>query len=501
MNNKPSFMKKLENLELSNSFSKLGADFLQEKSPDPVSNPYLIDSNPNAIKLIGLDFSEVKQKKFLEYFSGNRLLPNSKPLAMAYSGHQFGSYNPRLGDGRGLLLGEVKDLHNNILDIYLKGSGPTRFARGFDGRATLKASIREYLGGEAAYGLGIPTTRSLALIGTGELIHRETPEPGAILVRLSDSHVRFGSFQFLHFTNKPEKITALLNYTIKRHYPEIESDPSKAKLFLGCVVNRTAKLIALWQANGFIHGVMNTDNMTIIGTTFDYGPFGFMDRFNPKFTPNHSDPNGRYAFGKQPEIGYWNLSKFSETLGHLIDSQSITEELNNYQKAYNQYYRELIGEKLGLKILDSDFKELVSKLFQLLYDNQVDYSLFFRHLADLPNNFSDTIKQKFKDPRALDSWLSIYVRLIEREDDDPTTRKEKMNLINPKFILRNYLLKGAIDKAFRDSDFSEIERLRVLLEDPYKDRPELFLQYGINPEYYAAETPASSIEMQLSCSA
>jgi len=494
-------MRKLENLYLSNSFAKLGADFFQEKQPDPVSSPYLIDSNPAAIKLIRLDLSEVKKNAFLEYFSGNRLLPNSKPLAMAYSGHQFGSYNPRLGDGRGLLLGEVKDPNNNILDIHLKGCGPTRFSRGFDGRATLRASIREYLGGEAIHGLGIPTTRSLAVIGTGELVHREIPEPGAILVRLSDSHVRFGSFQLLHFTNKPEKVTELLNYIIDRHYPSIQSDANKYKLLLRHVVKRTAKLIALWQANGFIHGVMNTDNMTITGTTFDYGPFGFMDHFNPNFTPNHSDPNGRYAYGKQPEIGYWNLSKFSETIGHLVDSQFIAEELANYQQIYNDYYRKLMGQKLGLEILDSEFKELVNKLFHLLYNNLIDYSLFFRHLSDLPSNFPKTLTQKFKDPQALDSWVSMFVRLIEREDPDRNTRTEKMNLINPKFILRNYLLQGATDKALKESDFSEVERLRMLLENPYKDRPEMFTQYGIDAEYYAAETPAPSIEMQLSCSA
>ena len=494
-------MRKLENLYLSNSFAKLGADFFQEKQPDPVSSPYLIDSNPAAIKLIRLDLSEVKKNAFLEYFSGNRLLPNSKPLAMAYSGHQFGSYNPRLGDGRGLLLGEVKDPNNNILDIHLKGCGPTRFSRGFDGRATLRASIREYLGGEAIHGLGIPTTRSLAVIGTGELVHREIPEPGAILVRLSDSHVRFGSFQLLHFTNKPEKVAELLNYIIDRHYPSIQSDANKYKLLLRHVVKRTAKLIALWQANGFIHGVMNTDNMTITGTTFDYGPFGFMDHFNPNFTPNHSDPNGRYAYGKQPEIGYWNLSKFSETIGHLVDSQFIAEELANYQQIYNDYYRKLMGQKLGLEILDSEFKELVNKLFHLLYNNLIDYSLFFRHLSDLPSNFPKTLTQKFKDPQALDSWVSMFVRLIEREDPDHNTRTEKMNLINPKFILRNYLLQGATDKALKESDFSEVERLRMLLENPYKDRPEMFTQYGIDAEYYAAETPTPSIEMQLSCSA
>lgn len=494
-------MKKLENLELKNSFFQLGANFFQAKSPDPVSHPYLINSNPDAIELIGLDSSEIQKPDFVEYFSGNRLLPDSHPLAMAYSGHQFGSYNPRLGDGRGLLLGEINDKQNNILDIHLKGCGPTRFARGFDGRATLRASIREYLGGEAVHGLGIPTTRSLAIIGTGELIRREAPEPGAILVRLSDSHIRFGSLQFFHFTNQPEKVTRLLDYIIQRHYPEIKNDPDKFKLLLRNVVKRTARLIALWQANGFIHGVMNTDNMTITGTTFDYGPFGFMDRFNPNFTPNHSDPHGRYAYGRQPEIGYWNLSKLGETLGHLITSNFIIEELGNYQQIYNQYYRELMGQKLGLEILDSEFRELINKLFQLLYDNQTDYTLFFRHLSDLPNNLPDALSQQFKDTHALDNWISLYRRLIEREEPDLTVRTKQMNRANPKYILRNYLLQGAIDKALKESDFSEIERLRILLADPYTDRPELFDQYGINPEFYAAETPISFIEMQLSCSA
>ncbi|MCH8157385.1 MAG: YdiU family protein, partial [Nitrospinae bacterium] len=400
-----------------------------------------------------------------------------------------------------LLLGEIEGELKKTWDIYLKGCGPTRFARGFDGRATLRSSIREYLGGEAIHGLGIPTTRSLAVIGIGELIHRETPEPAAVLVRLSDTHVRFGSFQYFHHNNRPEKVTQLFDYVIRRHYPEIEGESDKYKLFLRCVVEKTARLIALWQSVGFIHGVMNTDNMTITGATFDYGPFGFMDWFNPNFTSNRTDAGGRYAFGRQPEIGYWNLSKLSETLGHLVDPESIGEELEKYQPAYNQIYRELMGGKLGLGVLDSEFTALVGKLYQLLYDSQTDYTLFFRILSGFPGKLPETFRQGFKNPGDLDNLLSLYRKLIEREDPDPEERSEKMNQVNPRFILRSYLLQRAIDKALKESDFSEVERLRILLEDPYSDRPEIFKRYGIDAEFYASETPNSFKEMQLSCSA
>ncbi len=311
-------MKKLENFDWNHSFFELGPDFFQAKTPDPVAAPYLIDGNPEAATLIGLDPAEFERREFVEYFSGNRPLPGAQPLAMDYSGHQFGMYNPRLGDGRGLLLGAIQNSSPHTWDIYLKGCGPTRFARGFDGRATLRASIREYLGGEAVHGLGIPTTRSLAIIGIGELVFRETPQPGALLVRLSDTHVRFGNFENFHYTNRPEAVTQLADYVIQQHYPELKNEANKYQLLFRSVIHKTAALIAQWQAVGFIHGVMNTDNMTLTGATFDYGPFGFMDRFNPDFTPNHTDGHGRYAFGRQAEIGHWNLAKLVETLVHLI---------------------------------------------------------------------------------------------------------------------------------------------------------------------------------------
>lgn len=494
-------MKNLENLGLKHSFFQLGPEFFQAKAPDPVSDPYLIDGNPDVAELIGLDPAEIDKKDFIDYFSGNRPLPGMQSLAMVYSGHQFGSYNPHLGDGRGLLLGEIENGRGEIWDIYLKGCGPTKFARGFDGRATLRSSIREYLAGEAVCGLGISTTRSLGVLGIGELIHREIPEPAALLIRVSDSHIRFGSFQHFHFSNQPENVTRLADYTVQRHFPEFENESEKYRLLFRSIIDRTARLVAAWQSVGFIHGVMNTDNMTVTGTTFDYGPFAFMDRFNPNFTPNHSDNHGRYALGKQPEIGQWNLFKLGETLGHLVPSEILMQEIEKYEPAYNRYYLETMAQKLGLEILDSEFTVLAGKMFQLLVDHPKDYTVFFRQLADFPDGPSEALRKGFLNTGDLDDWLSLYRKLIDREGRDHSERKEHMDQVNPRFILRNYLLQRAVDKALKESDFSEVERLRVLLLDPFTDRPEIFERYGIDAEFYASETPESFIEMQLSCSA
>ena len=247
------------------------------------------------------------------------------------------------------------------------------------------------------------------------MIHREIPEPAALLVRVSDSHIRFGSFEYFHYSNQAENVTQLADYVVRRHFPEIEDESDKYRLLFRSIVERTAKLVAAWQSVGFIHGVMNTDNMTVTGTTFDYGPFGFMDRFNPNFTPNHSDTHGRYALGRQPEIGHWNLFKMGETLGHLVAPEILQKELENYQPAYNRHYRETISKKLGLEILDSEFTVLVGNMFQLLSGNPKDYTVFFRQLADFPDGPSEALKRGFLKARDLEDWLSLYRKLIDRE--------------------------------------------------------------------------------------
>ncbi|MZH41262.1 MAG: YdiU family protein, partial [Nitrospinae bacterium] len=343
-----------QNLNFRNRFIELGPEFYQSKDPDPVTDPYLVDYSPSVGNLLGLPQNSEGSKSFIDQFSGNVPLEGAQPLAMAYSGHQFGSYNPRLGDGRGLLLGEVLNQNQEMWDIYLKGSGPTRFARGFDGRATFKSSIREHLASEALYGLGIPTTRSLAVIGIRELIYRQRPELAAILIRVADSHIRFGSFEFFHYTGQSRNVERLLEFSIQSYYPDIAEESDRYRVFFQHTLKRTAKLIAKWQASGFIHGVMNTDNMCITGTTFDYGPYGFLDRFVPNHTPNQSDTNGRYAYNQQPEIGFWNLNKLAETLIPLISAENLEEEMKQYQPFFNQCYREEMGKKLGLTILDSE---------------------------------------------------------------------------------------------------------------------------------------------------
>ena len=330
-----------QNLNFKNRFIDLGPEFYQEKQPDPVTDPYLVDYSPSVGKLI--DLPEEGGDNFLANFSGNKPMEGARPLAMAYSGHQFGSYNPKLGDGRGLLLGEVLNKDNMSWDVHLKGAGPTRFARGFDGRATLQSSIREHLGSEALNGLGIPTTRSLAVIGIRELIYRQKPELAAILVRVADCHIRFGSFEFFHYTKQPKSVERLADFSIEHYHNDIYNEPDRYRIFFRRVLTLTAKLISKWQSVGFVHGVMNTDNMTITGTTFDYGPYGFMDGFNSRYTPNSSDTHGRYAYQQQAEIGFWNLNKLAETLIPLVGADELQEETKQYQSLLNGFYREEMG--------------------------------------------------------------------------------------------------------------------------------------------------------------
>lgn len=478
------------NPNFKNRFIDLGPEFYQEKQPDPVTDPYLVDYTPSVGQL--LDLPKEPGKDFLTNFSGNQPMAGAQPLAMAYSGHQFGSYNPRLGDGRGLLLGEVLNKENISWDVHLKGAGPTRFARGFDGRATLQASIREHLGSEALNGLGIPTTRSLAVIGIRELIYRQKPELAAILVRVADCHIRFGSFEFFHYTNQPKNVERLANFAVEHYHSDIFNEPDRYRILFRRVLTLTAKLIAKWQAVGFVHGVMNTDNMTLTGTTFDYGPYGFLDSFNPRYTPNISDTHSRYAYKQQAEVGFWNISKLAETWVPFVGADELQEEIKQYQPLFNGFYRGEMGRKLGLSILDSEFSQLTQEMFQLLQSQQTDYSNFFRNLANYPDIEFDS---------KWHSWLGRYLKLCEREGICHDDRKKKMDAANPKYILRNHLVQRALEKALKESDFSEVVRLRVLLENPFEDRPELFEKYNIDADFYSQDTPQEFLGRQTSCSA
>jgi len=468
-------MKKITELDFDNTYRRLPEDFYQIIRPSPFQDPHLVCFNTDAASLIELDPREADKREFAEYICGIRQIPGSEPIAMYYTGHQFGVYNPRIGDGRAILLGEVRNLKGEKWDLHLKGAGRTRYAREFDGRAVLRSTIREYLCSEAMYGLGIPTTRALCIIGSDEKVHRENVETGAMLVRMAKSHVRFGSFEAFFYKDRDEYIKLLADYVINHHYPHLKHEEKKYKLFLHEVVERTAKLISMWQATGFTHGVVNTDNMSILGITIDYGPFGFIEEYNPEYIPNHSDHFGRYSFENQSSIAFWNLKKFAQTLISLVSRDEVIDALDKYKSTFKETYLNIMRKKLGFfKNKDEDFK-LIQNMLSLLQAGKVDYTNFFRRLSDFsnPENVSkNALRNMFIDGSLFDKWEKMYVDRLKAEKIDKLRRKKTMDNINPKYILRSYLAELAIRKAVDNSDYSEISRLHQLLSNPYSELAE-----------------------------
>jgi len=357
-------MRKITELKFDNTYRKLPQDFYHLIKPTPLKDPHLVCFNSDAGSLIDLDPNEVIKPEFIEYFSGQKLIPGSDPLAMYYTGHQFGVYNADIGDGRAILLGEVRNCVGEKWDLHLKGSGRTRYSRVFDGRAVLRSTIREYLCSEAIHALGIPTTRALCIIGSDEKVERETTERGAMMVRMAETHVRFGSFEAFHYTDRPEYVTLLADYVIEQHFPGLIEEENKYYMFLENVVSRTAQLMAKWQSVGFTHGVMNTDNMSIAGLTIDYGPYGFMEEYAPEYVPNHSDYFGRYSFQNQPAIALWNLNKLAIALGSIISRERAQEALEKFQHIYSNSFIGNMGRKLGLKTARPEDVDLIKGLLK-----------------------------------------------------------------------------------------------------------------------------------------
>ncbi len=486
-------MNKLENLNFDNTFARLPDVFYSRLNPTPLPHPYLVSFNTAAANLIDLDNAEARRADFTDYFIGNRLLPGSAPLAMLYAGHQFGHFVPQLGDGRAILLGEIKNQAGEYWDLQLKGAGITPYSRRGDGRAVLRSSIREYLCSEAMHGLGIPTTRALCIVGSDATVYRETAETAAVLTRLSPSHVRFGSFEVFYYRKQHAQIATLADYVIARHFPEIAPTPEKYLHLLNAVIARTARLMAQWQAVGFAHGVMNTDNMSIIGLTFDYGPFGFMESYNPKYICNHTDETGRYAFDQQPEIAYWNLSALAETLTPLIPLEAIQSALENYSTIFNDTYIALMNRKLGLMHAGKEDFSLAWSLLKIMRASQVDYTNFFRSLSQFnsaPNEKNEMLRDQFIERESFDAWAAEYRQYLRHEPASNEARCVQMNQINPKYILRNYLAQVAIEKA-QGKDFSEIDVLLKLLRKPFDEQPEM--------EKYAAPSPGGA-HIEVSCS-
>jgi uncharacterized protein YdiU (UPF0061 family) len=483
-------MHSLDDLPFENTYARLPDAFYHRVDPTPVPSPYLVAFNPDAAELIGLDPSAGQSPAFVEAFSGNRVLPGSEPLAMKYAGHQFGSYVPQLGDGRAILLGEVRGPSGDKWDLHLKGAGKTAFSRFGDGRAVLRSSIREYLACEAMHALGVPTTRALCVVGTDLDIYREGVETGALVVRLAPSHVRFGSFEVFAHRGQTEQVKILADYVIEQYFPQLREREDRYAAFLKEVVARTARLVAKWQAVGFAHGVLNTDNMSILGITLDYGPYGFMEDFEPGFICNHSDESGRYAFDQQPRICYWNLAALAESLLSLISLEEAKEALNTYPETFNVHMHELMLAKLGLTPSADAGTAIWTPLLDVLAEARVDYTLFFRTLASFQSD-PDSVRRLFANPAKFDAWAAEYSDRLSAEHSNIEDRRTRMNSANPKFILRNYLAQIAIDKA-QKGDYSEVDRLRGVLSRPFEEQPEM--------GHYAKPAPEWGKRMVISCS-
>jgi uncharacterized protein YdiU (UPF0061 family) len=492
-------MKTLNNLQFDNSFRRLHADFYTPVEPQGLSNPRLVSFNQSLATQLGLERQAIvaEQSPLMGAFSANSVLPGSQPLAMAYSGHQFGVYNPQLGDGRGLLLGEIAGTNSagepTQWDLHLKGAGMTPYSRMGDGRAVLRSSIREFLGSEAVYGLGIPSTRALCVLASDTPVYRESEERGATLIRVAESHIRFGSFELFHYTGRPERVKELAHYVIDRHFPQFASAENKVELLLREVVQRTASLVAKWQAQGFAHGVLNSDNMSILGDTFDFGPFAFIDDYQPDFICNHSDHDGRYAFDQQPSIGLWNCHALAQALNKLIPEADIEAALELYRPTLVRDYSNLMRQKLGLASEKDEDQTLVQQLLHLLAAQKHDYSTFFRTLANTEQQQSSSqLRDNFVDREAFDNWFSSYRTRISKEDQTNEQRRETMNAINPKYILRNYLAQQAIDAAVNQENFEEVDTLLTLMQNPFDEHPGM--------EKYAEPAPQWGKELEISCS-
>jgi uncharacterized protein YdiU (UPF0061 family) len=488
-------MHKLEQLNFENTFACLPDSFHSRLDPTPLPNPYLVSFNANAARLIDLNIEETSRVDFAEHFTGNRMLRGAEPLAMLYAGHQFGHFVPQLGDGRAILLGEIRNRAGELWDVQLKGAGITPYSRQGDGRAVLRSSIREYLCSEAMHGLGIPTSRALCIVGSDEEVYRERIESAAVLTRLSPSHVRFGSFEVFYYRDQHEQITSLADYVIARHFTHLIDVADKYQLFLNEVTQRTAKLMAQWQAVGFSHGVMNTDNMSILGLTIDYGPFGFMETYDPGYICNHSDPRGRYAYDQQPQVGLWNLACLAQALSPLIPAEQAHDILDGYVMAYHRHYADLMTTKLGLSnTFDNDI-QLVGSLLEMMHRSRLDYTNLFRSLGNFnssPDATNDTLRDQFIDRAAFDTWAKNYRARLQLKLGTDSERKAHMNAVNPKYILRNYLAQNAIEKAEKHRDYSEIDLLLKLLEKPFDEQPQM--------ESYAATPPEWAQQIEVSCS-
>jgi hypothetical protein len=468
-------------LKLENHYSRLPGEFYTLMPAEGVGvQPRLLHANVGAAALIGLDPGSFSDPAFTQVFSGHAPLDGFSPLAMVYSGHQFGVWAGQLGDGRALLIGQARNSDGELWDIQLKGAGETPYSRHADGRAVMRSTIREYLCSEAMAALGIPTSRALAIIATNEQVYRETPEPGAVLTRLARSHIRFGHFEHFFHTGRQEQVRQLADHVIAEYFPQLAGDHAG---WFGEVVKRTAEMAAGWQSVGFAHGVMNTDNMSILGLTLDFGPFGFMEAYEPGFVCNHTDAQGRYAFDMQPAIAHWNLRALAFALSGLIEKEKLIAALDTYEAIYRRRYRALMRAKLGLAQEFEGDDQLIGSLLNLMAKARADYTLSFRNLS---GDDSDWLKLFGEANADAEAWLSRYRVRTEHEDVSGLDR------VNPKYVLRNWVAETAIRAVEDQGDIATLDRIFRLIRSPFEKHD--------GDEAFAAPPPPEMCGLEVSCS-
>lgn len=465
--------------QFENSYACLPERFYARLAPTAVRNPRLVKLNYPLAEELGLDAQAWDGEMGAAVLAGNHLPAWAKPLAMAYAGHQFGHFSPQLGDGRAILLGEIIDRHGQRRDLHLKGAGRTPFSRGGDGRAALGPMLREYIISEAMQALGIPTTRSLAVVTTGETVFRDTMLPGAVLARVAASHLRVGSFEYFAARGDMEAVRTLADYAIERHYPALQERPTPYLAFLDAVCEAQAVLIARWMQVGFIHGVMNTDNMTISGETIDYGPCAFMDAYDPATVFSSIDQQGRYAYGNQPRIAHWNLARLAEALLPLFDDQrekALTlakDTLNQFPDRFERYWHEGMRRKLGLLSEQPDDVSLIHDLLTLMQEHGADYTNTFRQLC--------AVAEGDAAPAGYEAWISRWQARLACESHPWQAAATLMRAHNPAVIPRNHRVEAALDAAVQQEDFAPMETLLAVLATPFAVKPE-HAEYSHPPE-------------------
>jgi uncharacterized protein YdiU (UPF0061 family) len=473
----------------SNSYARLPEHFFARLSPTTVANPRLIKFNESLASELGLDTRALEPDELAAIFAGNVIPPGAEPIAMAYAGHQFGNFVPQLGDGRAILLGEVVDRNGERRDLQLKGAGRTPFSRRGDGRATLGPVLREYLVSEAMHALGIPTTRALAAVSTGETVFRDRPLPGAVLTRVASSHIRIGTFQYFAARGDMEAVKRLSGYVIDRHFPEARDSERPTLALLQVVVERQALLVARWMHIGFIHGVMNTDNTALSGETIDFGPCAFLDSYDPATTFSAIDELGRYAYGNQPTMAQRNLARFAETLLPLLDPnperavEIANEAISMFTTRFQEHWLAGIRDKLGLVRNEEGDLELARALLRAMHENAADFTLTFRRLCDaaVDEKADVNLRALFANPAAYDNWASRWRSRLAAERLDLDARAQAMRAVNPAFIPRNHRVEQALDAAIEYGDFSRFAELLTVLTRPYEDQA-VFADYANPPD-------------------